>query len=82
MEYTQEQKAEAWQQAKLVKPDGTFRRDRCSAWIQRSHYGKTDSEYGWVIDAETKEAVHHRNEHDCCIVSERFNNISRPPSTA
>ena len=27
-----------------------WRRDVCGAWIFRSHYGRKDSEYGWVID--------------------------------
>ena len=27
-----------------------WRRDVCGAWIFRSHYQRTDSEYGWVID--------------------------------
>ena len=28
-----------------------WRRDVCGAWIFRSHYGRKDSEYGWVIDS-------------------------------
>src|SRR5574337_314545 len=27
-----------------------WRKDVCGAWIFRSHYKRTDSEYGWVID--------------------------------
>ena len=27
-----------------------WRRDVCGAWIFRGHYGRRDSEYGWVID--------------------------------
>ncbi len=27
-----------------------WRRDVCGAWIFRSHHGRKDSEYGWVID--------------------------------
>ncbi|WP_218584668.1 hypothetical protein [Candidatus Nitrosotalea sp. TS] len=27
-----------------------WRKDRFGAWIFRGHYGRTDSEYGWVID--------------------------------
>lgn len=28
-----------------------WRKDRFGAWIFRGHYGRTDSEYGWVIDS-------------------------------
>ena len=28
-----------------------WRRDACGAWIFRGHYGRRDSEYGWVIDS-------------------------------
>jgi hypothetical protein len=27
-----------------------WRKDACGAWIFRGHYGRQDSEYGWVID--------------------------------
>jgi hypothetical protein len=27
-----------------------WRKDMCGAWIFRSHFGRKDSEYGWVID--------------------------------
>lgn len=27
-----------------------WRKDACGAWIFRGHYGRKDSEYGWVID--------------------------------
>jgi HNH endonuclease len=27
-----------------------WRKDECGAWIFRGHYGRKDSEYGWVID--------------------------------
>ena len=27
-----------------------WRKDACGAWIFRSHYKRTDSEYGWIID--------------------------------
>ena len=27
-----------------------WRKDVCGAWIFRSHYNRTDSEYGWIID--------------------------------
>jgi hypothetical protein len=27
-----------------------WRKDQCGAWIYRGHYGRKDSEYGWVID--------------------------------
>lgn len=27
-----------------------WRKDQCGAWIFRGHYGRKDSEYGWVID--------------------------------
>lgn len=27
-----------------------WRKDQCGAWIKRSDYGNTSSEYGWEID--------------------------------
>lgn len=27
-----------------------WRKDVCGAWIYRGHYGRKDSEYGWVIE--------------------------------
>lgn len=27
-----------------------IRKDACGAWIRRSDYGRTDSQYGWEID--------------------------------
>ncbi len=27
-----------------------IRKDLCGAWIKRSHYGNTDSDFGWEVD--------------------------------
>jgi hypothetical protein len=41
-----------WQKGQVVagQDPGTYRKDACGAWMQRSAYGSTDSKYGWEVD--------------------------------
>ncbi|GAB4509377.1 MAG: hypothetical protein Tsb004_10080 [Allomuricauda sp.] len=41
-----------WQKAYPVigYDSNVYRKDRCGAWIKRSEYGNTLSQYGWEID--------------------------------
>jgi hypothetical protein len=41
-----------WNKAKSIIGQNAFiyRKDSCGAWIKRSGYGNTNSQYGWEID--------------------------------
>jgi HNH endonuclease len=41
-----------WSKASVVPGNdpAIFRKDACGAWIKKSDYGNTDSQYGWEID--------------------------------
>ena len=41
-----------WRKGQIVagQDPGTYRKDACGAWIGRSEYGNTNSQYGWEID--------------------------------
>ncbi len=42
-----------WSKATYIGPDAEskgFRKDKCTAWIQRSAYGNRNSDYGWEVD--------------------------------
>jgi hypothetical protein len=41
-----------WNKARIVIGQNAsfYRKDSCGAWIKRSEYGNTDSQYGWEID--------------------------------
>ena len=53
MTFSDEMVELVWQKAHYVDPENEskgFRKDDCSAWIQRSQYGNRESSYGWEID--------------------------------
>ncbi len=41
-----------WQKGQIVAGynPNVYRKDTCGAWMQKSQYGNTNSEYGWEID--------------------------------
>ena len=41
-----------WNKGRIVQGNDpqTWRKDACGAWIKRSAYGDTTSDYGWEID--------------------------------
>jgi len=41
-----------WRKGQVVPgyDPSAVRKDRCGAWIQRDHYGRTESRYGWEVD--------------------------------
>jgi len=41
-----------WQKATIVagKNPNEIRKDSCGAWIKKSEYGNTDSQFGWEVD--------------------------------
>lgn len=41
-----------WHKGKIVAgyDPNVWRKDACGAWMKRSDYGNTDSQYGWEID--------------------------------
>lgn len=41
-----------WSKAQIVQGQdaNVFRKDSCGAWIQRSEYGNTASDFGWEVD--------------------------------
>lgn len=41
-----------WQKGQVVVgyDPNLYRKDSCGAWMTRSQYGNTNSEYGWEID--------------------------------
>lgn len=41
-----------WEKGTVVSgfDSNLYRKDTCGAWIQKSEYGNTGSEYGWEID--------------------------------
>lgn len=43
---------QVWQKASIVQGvnPAEWRKDQCTAWIQRAKYGSRDSAYGWEID--------------------------------
>lgn len=45
----------AWEKARAIpdKDPTEWRKDECGAWINRSHYGNTASEFGWKIENVT-----------------------------
>ncbi len=63
-----------WEKERAVfdRDPTTWRKDECGAWIRREHYGRTDSEYGWIIDSlipggpedvDNMRALHWQNTH-------------------
>ena len=52
MGFTPETIEAVWRKATKVENNdpAIFRKDTCSAWICRTHYGSRDSAYGWEID--------------------------------
>lgn len=53
MSFSQDIVNKVWQKATYVSPDAEakgFRKDQCTAWIQRTAYGNRNSDYGWEID--------------------------------
>jgi hypothetical protein len=75
MKYREAEMIKAWRQASPVKPENAFRRDRCLAWIQWIHFGNAKSIFGWIIDEDTKEAVHYRNRYGCRVIGRGFDNV-------
>jgi hypothetical protein len=41
-----------WSKALIVVGynSNVYRKDSCGAWIQKSEYGNTNSDYGWEVD--------------------------------
>lgn len=41
-----------WNKAKSIigQNASIYRKDSCGAWIKKSEYGNTNSQYGWEID--------------------------------
>ncbi len=52
MSFTEEQKLDAWNKARII--EGTdanlFRQDACGAWIRWDMYANRNNDYGWEID--------------------------------
>jgi len=53
MQYPEEIIRQVWEKADAVKgTDPRFaRQDACGAWIKWNRYGRSDSSFGWEIDA-------------------------------
>jgi hypothetical protein len=76
-----------WEQHARAVPDqdrDEWRKDECGAWINRRHYGNTESEFGWKIEnvspggtdtPDNLRPYHHENGYDVpgrkahCLVS-------------
>jgi hypothetical protein len=41
-----------WRKGQVVAGNdpAVFRKDACGAWMKRSDYGNTESQYGWEVD--------------------------------
>jgi hypothetical protein len=75
MECSEQLMQQVWEKARAntdTSPD-LWREDECGAWINRRHYGDTDSDFGWKIvnvsaggpdTLENLRAFHHRNVYD------------------
>lgn len=52
MSYSDEIVQKVWEKAFIVPgyDPQVWRKDKCGAWIKRSHYGNRRSQYGWEID--------------------------------
>lgn len=53
MPWTQKEIDDVWKKAEFSSEkneENGFRKDQCTAWINRNAYGKRDSVYGWEID--------------------------------
>lgn len=52
MAFNEELVQQVWEKERAVleRDPRTWRKDECGAWIRREHYGRKDSEFGWVID--------------------------------
>ena len=72
MEYSEQLIQQVWEKGRAngdVSGD-LWREDECGAWMSRSDYGKTDSDFGWKIvnvtpgapdKPENLRPFHHRN---------------------
>lgn len=52
MSFSQEIIQKVWEKGRIVEGNNPndWRKDDCGAWIKRSKYGNTNSQYGWHID--------------------------------
>lgn len=75
MEYSEQLIQQVWEKGRGSGDIDTnlWREDECGAWISRSDYGRTDSDFGWKIVKVTPGApdtpdnlrpFHHRNGYD------------------
>lgn len=51
-DFTDNEIERVWEKASIIENNNPnkFRKDYAGAWIKRSDYGNTKSEYGWEID--------------------------------
>jgi 5-methylcytosine-specific restriction endonuclease McrA len=52
MAFTEEIIQKVWEKGTIVANNDKdkWRKDHCTAWIARKHYGNRNSTYGWEID--------------------------------
>lgn len=51
MGFTEQHIQQVWEKGRATqhRSPEEWRKDECGAWIRRSHYGSTESTYGWKI---------------------------------
>jgi len=51
MPYSKQTVERIWEKGRVIpeQDPAVWRKDECGAWIQHTHYGREDSEYGWKI---------------------------------
>jgi hypothetical protein len=52
MPFTPKEIQQVWEKGTMVLDydSGTWRKDVCTAWINRTEYGNPNSVYGWEVD--------------------------------
>lgn len=58
MGFSDEVIQKVWEKGTVVSGNdkNDFRKDQCTAWIAKGHYGDRKSSYGWEIDHITPES--------------------------
>lgn len=75
MDYSEQLIQQVWEKGRGSNEidTGLWREDECGAWISRTDYGKTDSDFGWKVvnvaagapdTLENLRPFHHRNGYD------------------
>lgn len=94
MKFGEETIQKVWEKAKITSGDpNIWRKDECSAWINRAKYGDRDSKYGWEIDhispngsdsLSNLRPLHWKNNVDksdgrlkCNVVADGTNNVEK-----